>query len=376
MIREILAILFPYIVILYFIDSIQYISRVNLLFVNHFGKNYRLKKSGFHISKLSPVGTTIVSQNLPVYFTTKGLYKIKDARSFENNLYDVSDFQFISYDDIDSIEVDGKDIKINETSYLKAPSSISAKFIRDIIKKIKVIEPAKRIQKIQKIFYEILNVKKAAGLNNAYSGYLKKLKIFCAFFFVNTFIILPLILYSNLYVYLNIYLIVAFIILAYLTILILTYYTHLKVYKNEKRQRIYVLLSMIFSPVSAMHATYYISRDFFSHFNYLAVAELLLPAGIFQSLARKELSLIHQRKQLFNKFDWHEYWDLKEKSITDLIEKAGYTSQTILAAPGKQDENATSYCPVCLAEYIESYEECSDCQVGLKNYGSSPAELE
>ena len=106
MIREILAILFPYIVILYFIDSIQYISKANLLFVNHFGKNYRLKKSGFHISKLSPVGTTIVSQNLPVYFTTKGLYKIKDARSFGKILCDVSDFQFISYDYIESIEVD------------------------------------------------------------------------------------------------------------------------------------------------------------------------------------------------------------------------------------------------------------------------------
>ena len=133
---------------------------------------------------------------------------------------------------------------------------------------------------------------------------------------------------------------------------------------------------MIFSPVSAMHATYYISRDFFTYFDYLAIAELLLPGDIFQSLARKELCLIHQRKQLFDKFDWHEYWGLKEKSITNLIEKAGYTSQTILAAPGKQDENATSYCPVCLAEYIESYEECSDCQVGLKKYGSSPTELE
>lgn len=368
MIREILAVLFPCIVILYFIDSIQYINKTHMLFVNHVGKKYYLKKSGIHISKLSPFGTTILSHNMPVCFTISGLYKINHKESYEKAIYEADDFYFISYQNIDKVEVEGKEVRINGKNCIKAPSSISANIIKDIIYEIKTIKPTKRIKKIQKFFEETLDIERIAALNHSYSNYLINLKIFSAFFFLNTFIILPSILYSNVYLYINIYLVVAYIFLTYITILIMTFFVHRKIYKAEKKQRIYSILSLIFSPVSAMHATNYITTDLYAHFNYLAIAKLLLPLDIFISLVRKELHLIEHRKHMIDNSDWCEYWELRKQSLTNLIKKADYTIKRILEAPSKQDENAICYCPICLTEYISDVGKCRDCGKELEKY--------
>lgn len=368
MIREILSVLFPYIVTLYLIDSIQFINKTHILFVNYFGKKYYLKKSGFHISKLSPIGITILSHNMPVYFTTNGLYKLNGQRSDEEIICEVDDYNFISYQNIDKVEVDGKEIRLNGKKYIKAPSSITANIIKDRIIDLKAIKPAKRIKKVQELFEETFDIDKIEALNHSYSYYLKYIQIFSLFFFLNTFFILPLILYSNIYLYINIYIIVTYIILTYIIILIVTFIGNRKIYKTDKKQRIYALLSMIFYPVSAMHAINYITTDLYANFDYLAIAELLLPSDTFISIVRKEMLQIQHIKSMDDNSDLIDYLSLREKSITNLIEKSGLTTDSVLAIPRKQDDNATCYCPICLAEYIINNGKCNDCRVELEKY--------
>lgn len=368
MINEILSILFPYIIILYLIDSIQLINKSHILFVNYIGKKYYLKENGFHISKLSPIGITILSHNMPVYFTTNGIYKLKDERSYEEVNCEADDYYFISYHNIDKVVADGKEVRVNGEKYFKAPSSISANIIKNRINDIKTVKPAKRIIKVQKIFNEMYDINKIEALSHSHLYYLKYIQVFSLFFFVNTFVILPSILYTDIYLYINIYLIVIYIVITYIIILIMTFFVHRKIYKTEKKQRLYALLSMIFLPVSAMHATNYITTDLYANFNYLAISALLLPSDIFLRLVRKELLLIGYRKSIIDNIDLYEYWELAEKSLTNLIKEAGFTTNSVFAVQNKQDENATCYCPICLSEYINDVGECSDCRIELKKY--------
>lgn len=368
MIREILSVLFPYIVILYFIDSIQYIKKSNLLFVSHFGKNFHLKTNGLHVTKLSPASTTVLSHNIPTCFASKGLYKINEEGLHETIILNGENIHFISYQDINRIDVDGKDVNINGNKFIKAPSPITANIIKDKIKEIKTIKPAKRTQKIKKNTEKALGVEKIGERNQLYSSDLFNLKLLCAFFFINTFIILPLILYTYLYLFVNIYLIVAYIVLSHIIIVLLTLFIHKKIYKREKRQRLYVILSMIFSPFSVAHATSYITNDLYAHFHYLAVAWLLLPSEIFVNMARKELTLIELRKSLIKEADWFEYWEINETSIKNFLKKAGYSVQKVLSSPIKKDDSATCYCPICQAEYVGEIEHCSDCGIKLKMF--------
>ena len=130
----------------------------------------------------------------------------------------------------------------------------------------------------------------------------------------------------------------------------------------------HVILSMIFSPLSAAHAANYITKDLYSHFHYLAVAGILLPPEMLENMVRKELAFIEQRKHLINDADWLEYWEIKETAVKNFFEKAGCSVEKILAPPAKKDDNATGYCPICLAEYVGEIEHCSDCGIKLSRY--------
>jgi hypothetical protein len=181
MIREVLSVLFPYIVILYLTDCIHLINKTHILFVNYIGKKYYLKKSGLYFSKFSPIGITILSHNIPIYFTANGLYKINDQRSYDETVYEADDYHFISYKDINTIGVDGKEVTLNGEKYIKAPSSIIANIIKDRIKGFKTIKPSKRIKKVRKIFEETFNIDKINSLNRSYSYYIKFIQILSLF---------------------------------------------------------------------------------------------------------------------------------------------------------------------------------------------------
>lgn len=366
MIREILSIIFPYIVVLYVIDSLQYVRKPNVLFVSHFGKYFHLKTNGLRVAKLSPASTTVLSHSVPSCLASNGLYQIN-----EEGLHDVFNFtedsiRFLSYEDIDRIDLDGKNVNINGNTFIRAPSPITANIIKDQIKRIKTVKPEKRAQKIKEYLESALAVEKIQERDQLCAGDLFNLKLLCSFFFINTFMILPLILYTSLYFYINIYLIIAIMVLSYIIIVSFTFVLHKKIYKRERRQRLYIVLSMIFSPFSAAHATNYITNDLYSYFHYLAVAGILLSPEMFVNMTRKELAFIELRKSLIKDEDWIEYWEIEESALKKFLEKTGCSVEKVLSPPAKKDHGATCYCPICQAEYAGEIKYCSDCGIELK----------
>ena len=72
--KEVLEVLFPYIVLLYAIDGIVFVRNGHMVFYSHFGKRFAFGNPGVKLLELSPVCRTILTPRLPVCFAENGVF--------------------------------------------------------------------------------------------------------------------------------------------------------------------------------------------------------------------------------------------------------------------------------------------------------------
>ncbi len=370
--KYILGVLFPYIVLLYLIDSIIYIRKNHFLFISRFRKYFKLKQSGLYLVGILPIDKAVVCQNLPVYFTTLGIYLPRDQAYPQNKIVDRESLDFISYKDISNTRVEGKNVRINKKKVIKTASSNLAKKFITLVKDLKILDVKDRCDKIQVFLEDTINLRDIQNITSIYRKYGFYLQILCSIFFICMFIILPLTLYTNLYLYINIYSLLFYMASIYLAILTVVYFL-LRNLHTLKKQKLYTIISIILSPITAVHVLSDITKESYLTYDYLAVASELLPESEFKYLISCEFEHISILKYS-SRGDLREYLLLKEKCLRDLLARLGITMEQLPSSPEKRDWSAESYCPVCRAEYRAGFTECSDCGTGLKGYRSQKTE--
>jgi hypothetical protein len=148
----------------------------------------------------------------------------------------------------------------------------------------------------------------------------------------------------------------------------MAYRKHRQLYPKEVRERGLMILSAVFSPITAIHILHHLTRDMYHRFDSLTVAAELLKRDEFKEQMRKELQRIHYLRARGMDESLNQFLDLKERTLERLRNDLGIPLEEIIAAPKKQDPLATSYCPLCRIEYRSGFNTCSDCQVPLKEY--------
>jgi hypothetical protein len=367
--RFLLEELFPYIVLLYLVDCITYIRNYQLLFVSPFKKNFQMKGSGVHLVGLWPMTEAFISDNSPVFFSSRGVHLLTNDDPYECASYQAEDFHFIAYQDMTLVEVDGKEVKINGKVFCKTSSPIRARNIMHLIQKLKGMNSSERLEEIQAFLAEATDLQKIGVLRRSQADSIFYLRSSSSILFATTFIVLPFVLYSKLYAYVDLHLFLIFMGLNYLFILILAFSLHRRIYDATVGQAIYALLSILLSPVSALHVVSKLTREMYARFDPHALAAELLPLDSFRGLIRKELYRIRQTKVQDYSGKLIESLTLKENSLLALLAEHGTTVHELLAPPKKQDEGASSYCPFCRAEYRSGFNICNDCNVSLQEYG-------
>ena len=365
---EVLSVLFPYIVFFYLIDCFKYVHKYNLLIENLYGSNFNLKKEGFHFVGLSPIGSNFFSYDYPFCLTTKGLYLLKTEPIYRIDLFQSDDFLYIPYQDLSEIQAEGENIKLNNTRTIKTHNNITARHLACLIQELRNLDLAKRYERIRSFLLKTLDFEEIKKRISSYDNQTYYLKLSCSFMFINTFLVIPLILYFPLYLYINIKIIVILIFFSYFAIFMLTLFCHKKMFINEKYHRLKLILTLILYPVSAIHILSHLTKDYFSNFDYLALAAVLLPSNVFKEIVRKEIFRIEYIKDHIDSKDWIEYWDLKKSSINRLIEQRGLSLENIKVMPQKKEDQAISYCPYCLCEFTKQLSECPDCMVKVNTY--------
>ena len=366
--KYILGVLFPYIVLLYLIDSIIYIRKNHFLFISRFRKYFKLKQSGLHLVGILPIDKAVVCQSLPLYFTTLGIYLPRDHAYQQNGIIELESLDFISYKDLSNTQLEGKNVRINKEKVIKTASSNIAKQIIKFVKDLKILDVKDRYDKIQVSLKDAINLREIQNITSIYLKYGFYLQILCSVLFICMFIILPLTLYTHLYLYINIYSLLFYMASIYLAILTVVCLL-IRNLNTPKRQKLYTIISIILSPITAVHVLSNLTRESYLTYDYLAVAAELLPRSKFKYLFSCEFEHISILKYS-SRDDLREYFLVKEKCLRDLLARLGITMEQLPSSPEKRDWSADSYCPVCRAEYRAGFTECSDCGTGLKRYRS------
>lgn len=365
---EILDLLFPYLSILYFIDCIQYLRQNHLLFYSVGGKRFNLKRAGLHLIHLSPIGRCFISHSIPVMYSRHGLYLLKDQERHAEDFDLVGKTKFISYREMEEVESDGDAVKINGISLLNLPSSICARRVAVFLDNLKTANPENRLAKIQIHLKDAFDLVEIASRRTNYSSHLFFINILAGFLFFHIFGILPLMLYTKFYHMIDATVVVFNMALTYVLIVGTMIYLHQKLYPAERVSRLYTVLTLVFSPVSALHAVSHLTKTMLSGFDYLALSSQFLAPDDFQELVRKELYKTEYMASQKAGDDWATFWEAKKSVLHDFIEQAGMSIETLSAIPQKQDKSASSYCPYCLTEYVTKGHKCVDCGVRVKTF--------
>lgn len=366
--KYVLEVLFPYIFLLYVFDCITYVKSQHLILTSLFGKKFDLKGSGLHLAGLLPTSQTIITHNLPLFFTRDGIYAVFDPTGSNRGINKVEEFNFIKFQDMELIEVEGKNIKLNNTHTIKFPSSSIARFNARYINKLKILSPSEREEKIRASLSDSFDLEAVKKIAISNSKSFAIIKILSSYLFVLVFFMLPLVLYLNLSKYVNLNALVICISLFYFLLLIAAFLTLKKLYRFDNDLRSYTLLSIIFSPVNAIHVISYLTKDLYFRFNYLTLAAYFMPRDSFKELAGKEIFLIDYYENQIDRQDWRKFFKLKKELLQSLLGKCEISLDEISTPPEKQDQTAVCYCPFCMAEYKKKRHNCIDCGMVLKEF--------
>ena len=366
--KYIIEVLFPYVVILYLVDSLIYIKTFHLLFISELGRGYKLQKTGLRLAGLSPFCQYFISHYLHLYFTREGVYFVADKQNFERPVYKEEDFRFISFYDISNVLVESKDVKINEDVLIKTPSPLNAKYLEKLVREFILLKPAEREEKVNGLFSEATDLQRLKSIRAEHSKSFYLLKFLSTVLFALTFIVLPLTIYTALFSYLKLSHLLFLILAIYFILTTTAWHFHKRIYIDEIRQRIYLLLSIIFSPVTTMHVLNNLYKDLYVKFDYLTIAAMLLPPQEFKNIMKSELYRLAYAKDHCNNPGLNETWSSRESNLRALLVKAGVSIQEIWNSSGRKDKSAASYCPLCAAEYRKDFGMCDDCNIRLINY--------
>ncbi len=368
--KYVLEVLFPYIILLYASDCITYLKTNHILLTSWFGKPFNIKRSGIRLAGVLPTSQAILSHDLPLHCTPDGVYTIPDKIIPEDGIVNSKSIIFIKYGDLALVESEGKSIKLNRSYTINTPSSAYARYQAEFIRELTHTGLSGRPEKIAARLKESFDLESIRKIQKSYSRAFSVIRFLSTYLFGVVFLVLPAVLYTNLSKYANLKVLVACTLLLYVLLLVATALTVKRCYKSDKDAKIYTLLSVTLSPVTALHVMGYLTRNLYFKFNYIALAACFISGAAFKELIRKELLLTDQFATRIDRQDWAELWKSKQEMLRSLLGDHGISPDEISAAPVKQDQTAISYCPYCLTEYSKERPNCIDCNIALKEFDS------
>jgi hypothetical protein len=366
--QDVFEVLFPYLVALYVLDCIQFVSRHHLLLSSLTGRRFRLHRAGVYLTGILPIGRTFLTHDLPLWVTTAGLYYLPANSPAPQIADQPSDWQFISFRDLNSLQAEGKRVTLNGDAKIKLPSADSARRWVALIQKLQHHARCDRANRIGVLLGQTQRIARLLRLKKIHAKVLSGLELTGSLLFFGTFILLPLALYSPLKHHVQFNLLLVLIAAIYLATLILAFRSHRVLYLGDRSGRAQFLLSLVFSPVNAIHAGGCLTKDLYSRFDYLTLCACFLSPETLGPLIRREAIRIDSRLSPAYSKDWNEFWQLKKGALNRLLKQIGVCMADIKRAPEKQDPTAEWYCPACLTEYVKNAEICFDCGAALNKF--------
>jgi len=367
--REVLAILFPYLVLLYLFDCVASVRSGHLIFISHRGRRFRLKGDGAHAVGLLPTGQAVVSHNLPLFLSAGGLH-LPAVESRWDRPMRAADLRFLPWGEIVSAAAEGPELIINRTLSVTLPSAAAAAGTAAAIRELAGSPPARRRAKAEALLAAAFDLRGLDRVRERLRIPLLGVSIASSLLFLSVYAVLPLALFVRSFQGRSLAPLLLGMGLAYLLAVAAVVAASKTIDPEDAsgRRRLVVLLVLL--PPGAAHVLGPLTRDLFARHDPLTIAAALLPPEDFRRVARKEMARLAFSELAPGDSELADYFRMRERAVRRLLDQAGVDAGRILAPPRKDSPGSERYCPACEVEYLEGANLCADCGIPLADFGA------
>lgn len=368
--KEVLAVLFPYLVLLYLFDCVVRVPNGHLIFVSHLGRRFRLGKEGAHAVGLLPTGLAVSSHDLPLLFSAGGVH-VPAAERHPDRPLRARDLRFLPWDAIASTESEGPLLLVNGSSAATLPSAAAAAGTAAAIREVSASPPGLRPAKAEALVAESFDLRSLRRVREKVRAPILCVSILSTLLFLSVYAILPLALFARPFRGSSPVPLLLAMALAYILAIAAAVAARRAIDPDDASGRARLVFLLVLLPPGAAHVLASLTRDLFARFDHLAVAAALLDGDDFRRLARKELARLAFVETGPDGGALGEAVRTRERAVRCLVAQAGLDAERLLAAPGKRSAESGRYCPACEAEYLEGAERCADCDIPLAGFDGS-----
>lgn len=284
----------------------------------------------------------------------------------------------VKFSDIKAFYCEGTSVWADETCLIKVSSEIYARHLANVLEEVRKCRESDREAKIEKQIDAMFDSRLIERRLDEYRRCTAPLRWACNVLFFNLFLVLPL---GAQLVGLPDSWPVLLILLVANTSLIAAffYYAHALLYPRETGARFTAIAATLLSPPFALRANDLILRDLFCSFHPLAVIRSVCSADDFLSVASRAIRESRFPLQTPLSPDASSStrrrigWEQRLVRAIDNCAAGSAPIETLLKPPTRQSSGSKSYCPRCLAQYVMTAGNCSDCpHVQLVPFAGEP----
>ncbi len=365
--RDVLAILFPYLVLLYLLDCVLRVRTGHLVFVSHLGRRARPAGDGAHLVGLLPTSQAILSHNVPLLLSAGGLH-LPAAESRWDRPFRRGDLRFLPWDDIVSAAADGPDLVVNGTFPVALPGIAAAAAAAAAIRELAASPPARRRERAEALVSGSYDLEALAGVREAIRTPLLAVSIMSSLLFVCLYVLLPLALFARPFQGRSLAPLLLATAIAYVLAVAAACAARRAIGPDASPGRAQMVLLLLMVPPGAAHVLGQLARELFARYDHLAIAAALAPPGDLRRMARTELARFALSEVPPGDGALAEALRLRERAVRRMLAQAGLDAERLLAPPPQRCPESERYCPACEVEYLPGAERCADCGIPLADF--------
>jgi len=385
--------LFGILCLIYVTDCFVWIGRHSLAFVTWNGRQWRDKapsqiiktsKGGLLLTNpFTPLGKIICCHLPPLSISPKGISSL-NCQALTHNDVPEKEIASILFKDISDIKVDGRDILINDSRFIRLRDDQGAEKLGVTLKSLHDTTITNREKIIHKFWDRQFDFDRAKETVNQIAKKMPYLRFLCNSLFLFLFILAPFFILYLQMTGMLIPIAVGMLVLA-IQISIGFYILHKKYFPHAKEDRISNLIKMILCPPVSIRACDLITENLLGNYNPIIVGHLLLSRSQFrQFIERTVRNLYYPPLEYFTDrradeiSNWQNQFLLKK--MMDYIRDVAKIEDNLLSLPQVNDPSVHSYCPRCLSQFTQEAGNCPDCPgvklVAFKNEIVPPIKAE
>ncbi|MEA2562274.1 MAG: hypothetical protein QOH06_3778 [Acidobacteriota bacterium] len=357
--------IFPFLAVLYALDSFAWVGALDLLFARRLWGWSAVEGRGVRLAGILPLDLAFSAAGPAAIPTSDGLL-LPEPTVRGAHAYDPERWTRLPWERI-SPEVEEATLRLGGPHRVRLPSRSHAEALRELLEEVRGLAPDAREKRLAKHAGRTLDLDAAQARLETFREETQFLRFLSWALFVLTLLLLPAVLYLHPRPDILLVPLLAGILALYLAVVGAAAFVGSRLRQDGLLRRSAPISTLLLSPISATRAVPALGRHLFEGSDPLAVAALLLPRDGFLARVRADLhgaAFAAERGEE----GWRRHWTERRNALLRLLGRMGIGEAEAFAAPDRRDPEAQSWCPFCSTEYKSANGSCEDCGLPLARF--------